>query len=257
MNASSQNDWNACLYDKKIGFVSELGKGVVDLLDPQPGEQILDVGCGTGDLSAEVKKRGAVPVGIDLSEKMIEQARSKYPSIRFEVANAETFRIESTFDAVFSNAALHWMRHPEQVAESIWLALRPGGRFVAEFGGKGNVETIIRGIGEVLAESYGINADERNPWYFPSVGEYGSLLEAQGFRVIYAVHFDRPTVLQDDEGMMDWLNMFADDFLQGFTERERTEAQKQIVARLRPILYQAGKWMADYKRIRVMAIKER
>lgn len=198
MNKSSINNWDANLYDGKIGYVSQMGRELVKLLNPQPGERILDLGCGTGDLSQEIARSGANPSGIDLSPSMIEKARQKFPDIQFAVENAETFRTSERFDAVFSNAALHWMKGAAKVVESVWLALRPGGRFVAEFGGRDNVATIIKGITDVRSE-YGISSTEINPWYFPGINEYSSLLEQQGFHVTYAVHFEHPTPLEDGE----------------------------------------------------------
>ena len=216
MDSDFSNNWDSNLYDDKISFVSRLGKDVVQLLDPQPGEKILDLGCGTGDLTNEILRLGAVPLGIDYSGSMIEKARHKYPNITFQVENGETFRVTDQFDAVFSNAALHWMTEPSKVVESVWLALRNGGRFVAEFGRKGNVKTITDAISEVVS-TFGVNASERNPWFYPSIGEYSSLLENQGFRVVYAVHFDRPTQLEDDEnglkhGLICFQGLFSLDY---------------------------------------------
>jgi len=256
MNKSSVNTWDADLYDSKIRFVSEQGKEVVHLLKPQPGERILDLGCGTGDLTYEIARSGAIPLGIDLSPSMVEKARRKFPDLQFAVVNAETFRTTEQFDAVFSNAALHWMKGAAEVIKSVWLALRPGGRFVAEFGGKGNVNTIMKGITGVLAE-HGISAAERNPWYFPSIGEYCSLLEQQGFHVTYAVHFDHPPLLEGGEsGLKHWLHMFCDDFFQTTTAIERETMMDQIAEKLKPVLYQNGTWFADYRRIRIRAVKE-
>jgi trans-aconitate methyltransferase len=252
----SINTWDSDLYDDKINFVSQLGKGVVDLLDPQKGEQILDLGCGTGDLTKEIANFGSIPLGIDLSESMIETAQKKFPLIQFSVENAINYRTQQKFDAVFSNAALHWMKQAPEVVESIWLALRPGGRFVAEFGGKGNVATIIQGIASVLSKK-GISAAERNPWYYPSIAEYSTLLEKQGFRVTYAMHFDRPTPLNDGEnGLKHWLDMFSDDFFYGFSSSEKSAIYEEIMVDLQTELYKDGTWFADYKRIRIMAIKE-
>lgn len=251
------NNWDAELYDDKLSFVSRLGRGVVELLDPRPGERILDLGCGTGDLTREIAGAGADLLGIDNAQSMIEKARLKYPDIPFMVANAETFRTAELFDAAFSNAALHWMKNASKVAESVWLALRPGGRFVAEFGGRGNVEAITGGIYGVLAE-YGTSAEERNPWYYPSIGEYSTLLEKQGFWVVYAIHFDRPTRLEGGEnGMKHWLDMFAGSFLEGFSQSEKNLLYKKIENRLKPALYKDGTWIADYRRIRVMAVKKK
>lgn len=256
MSDNLMNTWDADLYDGKISYVSELGKGVVELLAPHSGERILDLGCGTGDLTFEIARHGAVTEGIDSSPEMIEKARQKYPDIQFAVENGETFRTVEPYDAVFSNAALHWMIQPERVVASVWHALRPGGRFVAEFGGKDNVETVIIGITEVL-KAYGIDADDRNPWYFPSIGEYSSLLEKQGFRVACAIHFDRPTRVEDGEdGLQHWLHAFAQHFFHDFSVAERKRAFQQIEEKVRPVLHENSTWVIDYKRIRVVAKKE-
>jgi trans-aconitate methyltransferase len=253
----SLNVWNADLYDSKIGFVSELGKGVVELLNPQNGEKILDLGCGTGDLTNEIAKSGANVEGFDFSELMIKKAREKYSHLRFSVENGETFRTTDKYDAIFSNAALHWMKQAPKVVESVGLALRMGGRFVAEFGGKGNVQTIVKGIEDVLSQEYGIDAAKRNPWYFPSIGEYSSLLEQNGFRVTFVHHFDRPTPLGDNEnGLKNWLESFSDDFFQEFSQEERLELYRKIEERLKLDLYNDGTWVADYKRIRIVAVKD-
>jgi len=253
---SSMNNWHADHYDKHISYISEIGKGLLDLLQPEHGERILDLGCGTGDLANELFMRGVVPTGIDYSPTMIEKACAKYSHIQFMVSNAETFRTDQPFDAVFSNAALHWIKRPEKVIESVWLSLREGGRFVAEFGGKGNVHNIVESISNVFAE-LGISANDRNPWYFPSVSEYTSLLEAQGFRVAFAAHFERTTPFHDGEkGLRHWLDMFCDDFFNGFTDEQRTQLYDRIEHTAKPKLFRDGVWHGDYKRIRIVAMKE-
>ena len=165
-------------------------------------------------LTAQIAAAGAEVVGIDASEAMIARARELYPQLRFEVAKGEDFAVEEPVDAVFSNAALHWMSPPEAVAASVARALKPGGRFVAEMGGRGNIATIIGAIYQALAEE-GIPRERvRNPWYFPSIGEYASLLERAGFEVVLMQLFDRPTPLDDcPNGIADWLRMFGGDFL--------------------------------------------
>lgn len=232
-----------------------MGKGVVSLLDPKPGEVILDLGCGTGDLTHDIALYGAVVVGMDLSEAMIQQARNKYPHLEFLVANGEDFPVDKPFDAVFSNAALHWMKHPSSVIACVWNALTPGGRFVAEFGGKGNVETVIGAL-ECALDELGIASQDKNPWYFPSIGEYTTRLEKQGFQTIFAKHFDRPTAMPDgDRGLEHWLNGFAESYLQGLDQPTRTRVIQRTKELCRSKLYNNGEWCLDYKRLCIAAVK--
>jgi trans-aconitate methyltransferase len=254
---SSVHNWQPELYDNKLGFVSQFGKGVVELLSPKSGERILDLGCGTGDLSWEISKSGAKVVGMDLSANMIDQAKRKYPGIDFVIGNAEEFTFEETFKAVFSNASLHWMKRADNVIRSVKNVLEKDGRFVVEFGGKGNIEKIVEAISNVLSKDYGIDANDLNPWYFPSIGEYSILLEQQGFRVTYAVHFDRPTKLEDGEsGLNVWLaGLAADDFFKGFSETEKRDIFNKVSELAKKDLYKDGVWYADYKRLRIVALK--
>jgi len=236
--------------------VSQLGKGIVDLLDPQPGETVLDLGCGTGDLAHEMAMRGAKVIGMDLSPWMIEAARAKYPDISFLMGDGEQFVLDEPVDAIFSNAALHWMKRAEKVVACVWNALKPGGRFVAEFGGQGNVAAVIGAIGRVLEWDYGIDASACHPWYFSSIGQYSTLLEKQGFRVTFAARFDRPTPMKDGEnGLRLWLDGFADAFFEGFSPAEREVAVRKTEAEARDELYRDGVWHVDYRRLRVAAVK--
>lgn len=248
--------WQTDLYDKKLDYVYELGKDVVDLLSPKRGEKILDLGCGTGELAHEISKHGATVIGMDLSTQMIDSAKRKYPEINFFVGDAESFKLDEQVDAVFSNAALHWMTKPEKVIKCVWDALKPGGRFVAEFGGQGNVETVIKATSQVLDKDYDIDASKLNPWYFPSIAQYSTLLEQQGFRVTYAVHFDRPTKMKDgDNGLNLWLTGLADDFFKGFSVQEKKNVISKIEAEARKELFNDGAWYIDYKRLRVVTTK--
>jgi SAM-dependent methyltransferase len=182
-----------------------------------------------------MERAGADVVGIDNSPDMVAQARGNYPDLDFQIADGATFRTEKPFDAVFSNAALHWMKPPEAVAETLSAALKPGGRLVAEMGGKGNVRAITDAVGS-------------HPWYYPSIGEYSSLLESQGLQVETAALFARPTAIEGESGLRDWLNMFYSMYSleDRFPELERI---------LRPKLYKDGTWYIDYVRLRVTARK--
>lgn len=255
--SAEQQVWNSELYDNKLAFVSQFGKGVVELLDVKQGENVLDLGCGTGDLTYEISKLGANVTGMDLSREMIEAARLKYSELTFHIGDAQQFSFSTPFDAVFSNAALHWVKQPELVIQSVWNSLRTGGRFVAEFGGHGNVANIVQATTEVLQEYDGRQAEVMNPWYFPIIGEYSSLLEKQGFRVTLAIHFDRPTQLADGEKGLDiWLEAFADHFFKDIDDQEKAVIYAQIASKARDKLFDGAHWYADYKRIRVVAIKE-
>lgn len=254
----SSNDWNAGHYDEHIGYVSRLGRGVVDLLKRAPGERILDLGCGTGDLAHLIRRSGAYVLGMDQSEAMIVEARAKFPEQDWIQGDGETFRLPGVpaFDAVFSNAALHWMKRPGLVAASVHNALRTEGRFVAEFGGKGNVEQLVKAILQSTAP-FGVDGAARYPWYFPSVGEYTGLLEEHGFEVGYAELFDRPTPLSGGEqGLRHWLKAFAGMFFDGLTEEQQDEAYRSCERMLKPVLWNGDTWVADYRRIRVVAVKK-
>ncbi|MGD1804413.1 class I SAM-dependent methyltransferase [Dapis sp. BLCC M126] len=253
----SFNQWDAELYESKHSFVSNLALDLLELLNPQIGENILDLGCGTGHLTYKITTRGAKVVGIDNAPTMIEEAHRCYPDIKFLVGDGVNIELKETFDAVFSNAALHWIKEPKKVMHNIWRVLKPGGRFVTEFGGKGNIETIINAIYEALdAAGYSSNK-QLNPWFFPTVGEYATLLESEGFLLTFARLLDRPTKLEDGEyGLRNWIKMFATCFFEGIIEKEQNIIIDDIENRLRPHLYKKGKWIADYKRIRIMAFKE-
>lgn len=246
-------EWDAALYDRKHSFVSRLGNDLVDLLSPKKGEKILDLGCGTGDLTKKISEFGVDVMGIDHSENMIQQAKNKYPHLKFLVANATALDYENEFDAVFSNAVLHWVKPPKQALSSIYMSLKPGGRFIAEFGGKGNVQHLTS---EIIRQLQVANQTVKFPWYYPSIGEYTTLMEDVGFRVTFAQHFDRPTPLEGENGLRHWIEMFADSMF----ENVSAETKEQIILKtehnLKEILFHDGCWIADYKRIRVIGTKE-
>ncbi len=249
--------WNAAAYDSQHSYVWKHGLGVVELLDAQPGERILDLGCGTGHLTAQITQQGAEVVGLDSDPDMIRVAHKNYPHLSFRVGDGMDFQVDAPFDAVFSSAAIHWMPRHEQVVACVWDALKPGGRFVAELGGKGNIAAILDALYAAL-RGIGVEQPEQiNPWTFPSLAEFATLLERQGFRVTLALHFDRPTLVEGgEEGMRRWLGMFAQDFLAGLTDDEREAVVRQVETTLRPRLVRDGTWVADYVRLRVMAVRE-
>jgi trans-aconitate methyltransferase len=249
--------WDANLYDNKHSFVFQYGESVLELLGVKPGERILDLGCGTGHLTQKIREEGAEVIGMDASPEMIAQAKGNYPELDFIVGNGASFRFDEPFDAVFTNATLHWIKDADGVIKSVYEALKPGGRFVGEFGGKGNNQLLLAAAETVFkAHGYDLGINML-PWYFPSTAEYATRLEAGGFRVTFATHFDRPTLLQDGrEGITKWFNMFGSSLFKNVPAAELPQIFNEITDQLQPTNEVDGQWYADYKRLRFIAIKE-
>jgi trans-aconitate methyltransferase len=244
--------WNAGLYDDKHSFVWKMAAGLVDLLEAHAGQCILDLGCGTGHLTRKIAETGAIVVGVDRSPDMIRQAREAYPKLQFEVMDAREISFAQPFDAVFSNATLHWIKEPERVVSGIAQVLKPGARFVAEFGGKGNVKELMAAMERAWHK---LNMGEApKPWYYPSIAEYTGLLEQHGLEVTYATLFDRPTPLEDGtQGLRNWLHMFGGVFLHSFNPEQRERVIEAVVREARPALFHDDHWVMDYRRLRVVA----
>ncbi|WP_415379602.1 class I SAM-dependent methyltransferase [Halosimplex sp. TS25] len=262
--SGASNDWDPDAYDRDTGFVHEYGGSVVDLLDPRPGERVLDLGCGTGHLTAEIADavgESGAAVGVDQSAEMVERARESYPDLRFDVADARAYSVDGQFDAVFSNAALHWIPEADQaaVAERVRESLAPGGRFVAEMGGTGNVGTIVDAAVAELRER---GADAANPWHFPTVGDQAAVLESAGFEVRLARLFDRPTELEGGaEGLARWLDVFGDSLFADLADDEKADVVAAVEDRVRGEIFdpdagEDGAWTADYRRLRFVAVRE-
>ncbi len=248
--------WEADGYDKMMGFVSRYGEDLIEWLDPKEGETVIDFGCGTGDLAAAIAERGASVYGLDISSEMVDRAQKKYPNLQFRCVDGMGWRADFQYDAVFSNAALHWMREPEAAIRSFLSGLKPGGRLVAEFGGKGNVQAIVAATRLTLRE---LGVEERfvMPWYFPSVGEYASMLEKYGMEVRTALLLDRPTLLENGEaGMRDWLGMFGTAMFPSATAEEAKRWIEESAERVKGALYDGSRWTADYRRLRIVAFKK-
>jgi len=243
--------WDPRRYAENARFVSELGAPVLELLAPKAGERVLDLGCGDGPLTRRLVEAGCEVVGVDSSTEQVAAARALGLDARCIDGTALDFREE--FDAVFSNAALHWMRPPEQVARGVFVALRPGGRFVGELGGAGCVATIRSAIHAAL-RARGINPLSVDPWYFPSEDVYRRLLEETGFAVDTIALIPRPTPLPTD--VRGWLETFAGSFLGALAVDERSRFLDEVCVALKPSLCDAnGKWTADYVRLRFRATK--
>ena len=248
--------WDSDLYQSSHSYVWQYGRDLLALLDPKPGERILDAGCGTGQLAAEIARAGAEVVGVDASTEMIAGARKNYPEVRLEVADATALTFTEEFDAVLSNAALHWIRDQSAAIASIYRALKPGGRFVFEMGGHGNLRDTLE-AGCAALRSLGVVAPEqRIPWYFPSIGQYAALLESHGFELRFATLFDRPTALTDGEnGLTAWIKMFGNFALSAVPVDRHEELIRQWEQFGRAKLYRDGGWTLDYRRLRMLAVK--
>jgi trans-aconitate methyltransferase len=245
--------WSPDRYDARASFVPRLAADLVDLLGPRPGERVLDLGCGTGTLTAEIARRGATVVGVDASAEMIEAARQREPALRFEVGDGEALTSAGEFDAVFSNAALHWMPRATAVAAGVARSLRPEGRFVAEFGGKGCIATLLAAVRPALA-ARGEDPADWVRWYFPGVAEYVGVLDGAGFEVKLAHLFDRPTFVDGADGLREWIRTFRagleprlGDAWSGFVH--------DVEERCSPALRKGDGWMLDYVRLRVVAVR--
>ncbi|HEX4773681.1 MAG TPA: class I SAM-dependent methyltransferase [Bryobacteraceae bacterium] len=250
---SAKQNWDAELYEARHSFVWQLAGGVLELLAPKSGERILDVGCGPGQLTHKIAEAGATVVGVDAAPEMIGQARQNFPGLTFSLQDVRKLTFQEEFDAVFSNATLHWVPDAHSAARSIAAALKPGGRFAAEFGGSRNVFTIESAVRRVLARYTSKVPD--SPRYYPTIGQYAAVLEAEGFEVRLAQLFDRPTPLEGDNGIENWIRQFEWFCFEALEPAQRTKALTEIVEELRPTLYRDRRWYADYRRLRVLAIK--
>ena len=247
--------WNSTLYDKSHDFVSKYGAGLLPYLNPKLEETILDLGCGTGDLTHEISLSGAKVIGVDSSAEMIKTAKSKFPEIEFHQTDAKELKFETPFDAIFSNAVLHWIPEKEKVIERMYSQLKEGGRIVVEFGGKGNNEKMLKTLRDVFTKrGYSDNA-KVDFWYYPSIGEYAMELEKANFRVIHAEHFDRITPLKGEQGIRNWFQMFGDYLFAGISESVKESVLNEVQNELEKTHLINGVWHADYKRIRVIATK--
>ena len=241
--------WLAERYATAGAFVPVLGAPVLKLLAPQSGERILDLGCGDGVLSEKIAAAGAEIVAVDAAPDLIAAARARGLDARH--ADGQNLHFSAEFDAVFSNAALHWMKDADGVIAGVKRALKPGGRFVAEMGGHGNIASVIVALTAVLARR-GIDARPLNPFYFPTAEAYRAKLEAAGFRIEEIGIIPRPTVLSTD--IEPWLDAFCEAFLSAVPQPDRAQARAETAELLRPVLLaEDGRWIADYVRLRFRA----
>ncbi len=249
MAGIARQRWSAERYAETAHFVPALGGPVLELLAPSRGEHILDLGCGDGVLTEKIAAAGARVIAVDAGPDMVAAARAR--GIDARVMDGQELTFSGEFDAVFSNAALHWMRDQQAVLGGVHRALKPGGRFVAEMGGHNNTAAIIVALSAVLARR-GLDAHRLNPWYFPSAEAYSQKLEEAGLVVEEIAIIPRPTTLPTGIGA--WLDTFAEDFLGALPQPDRLQACAEVADLLRPVLMdEKGTWIADYVRLRFRA----
>lgn len=250
MTNDGQADKDAVLL-KMASVLTEMGPPVLALLAPKAGERILDLGCGTGVWAEEMMKRGCEVVGVDTNPRAVEAAKARGVDAR--LINAEALPFSDEFDAVFSNASLHWMRHPGRVIAGVSRALKSGGRFVGECGEENNVKTIVDAVAATL-DKRGIEVDNLHPWVFVTKQDATALLDAGGFDVRSVEVIERPTVLPGT--IAQWLSVFATNYLSSLHPKERDVFLDEVTALCRPkLLRPDGRWVADYVRLRFFAVK--
>lgn len=245
--------WDPQRYLDRHGFIIRRGQALVDLLDPRPGERILDLGCGTGDLAAAMVHRGASVVAVDASPDMVAAAAQRFPDLDVRVMDAADLPFAGDFDAIFSHAVLHWVKRAEVAAAGMARALKPGGRLVLEMGGHGNCRALESAFAGALESTAG--RTYLSPWHFPALPAYSALLEAQGLTVRVAWYFDLPSPLAGEDGLRQWVFQFLPHHLEGL-DGHRTEAVLAAMENiLRPSLWRESAWWADYRRLRLVATK--
>ena len=243
--------WNAEAYGEHARFVSDLGAPVADLLDPQPGERILDLGCGDGALTERFRDAGCVVVAVDSSPEQVWATLQRGLDARIVDARELTF--DGEFDAVFSNAVLHWIRETDQPIASVWRALKLGGRFVGELGGAKCVASIREAFADALG-ARDIDSAPLDPWYFPTADQYRYQLEACGFSIETIQFFPRPTPLRGD--VSHWIWLFAKPFLASVSHDDRPVLIEEVRRRLASRIRNAdGVWVVDYVRLRFAATR--
>lgn len=247
-------NWNAQLYSDKHAFVWQLGAGVVELLNPQPGERILDVGCGTGELTKQIARGGAQVVGMDASPQMLERARASFPTLELHQGDAQNFDLGTDFDAVFTNATLHWVPDHAAVARSVFRALKPGGRFVGEFGGFGNVRQLEAAL-KSASEQLGLPVFQ-SPNFYPTLRDWATSLECGDLEPTSLQLFARPTPLEGEAGLRNWYRQFRAPYLESLLPDQREAVLERTEQLAKPYLLTEDGWSADYRRLRFVALKK-
>ncbi|MFT8358760.1 class I SAM-dependent methyltransferase [Bifidobacterium aquikefiri] len=244
--------WNAQQYETQHDFVFKYGAGLLDQV-PETATTVLDVGCGTGDLTDQLRQRGYAVVGIDQSAEMVAEAQRLYPDTHFDQQDIVTMPITHTYDVVFSNAVFHWITDQNQLLVQVNQTLNPNGQLVCEFGAAGNVATICSAFGNEL---HALGMRYQVPFFFPETAIYQHLLEKHKFEVLDMEVYDRPTVLRGGaEGLGNWVQQFFESDLSRLSNTQQSMVISHMADRLHDKLWVNDHWEADYRRLRVVARK--
>ncbi|MGN1202756.1 MAG: class I SAM-dependent methyltransferase [Eubacterium sp.] len=246
------NNWNSDNYTDNFQFVYKYGEDLIDFLTVPKGSFVVDLGCGNGALTQKLQEKGFQTLGIDASASMLEKASETYPMLDFRLDDACNFKLKEKADAIFSNAVFHWIDNHNKLVKNISDNLKAGGELVFEFGGKGNGDTVHNALEKAFKNN---GLEYKNKSNFRSIGEFAPILEKYGFKVEYAVLFDRPTEQIGENGLENWINMFIGSAFEGIDEAIKEKIITQTVGICKPKLYINGKWYVDYVRIRMKAIK--
>lgn len=245
--------WDADAYKSNFSFVHDYGKDVLGLIDADKGAFVVDLGCGNGELTCELKSRGFRALGVDASQDMLAVAKKTYPEVDFTLGDGLDFRLEEKADVIFSNAVFHWIDRDKQdkLAGNIAGNLKPGGKLVCEFGGLGCAESVHAALEKHFSKR---GLFYPRTFFFPSIGEYASILERHCFKVEYAVLFDRPTPQKTPDGLADWINMFVKKPFENMGQELKRDILDDVRGELKGRLFIDGRWVIDYVRIRVRAV---
>ena len=246
--------WNSTLYDQKHDFVAKYGEGLLAFLPQNPAQAILDLGCGTGTLTAQLAARGGRVIGVDSARPMVERARAQYPELTFQVCDALNLPFADEFDVVFSNAVFHWIADHDTLLENVCRALKPGGQLICEFGGAGNIAVVEQAFNRACEElGLAVRAPRFN---FPTPEEFSARLTRHGLAPVNVYDYDRPTPLKDGErGLENWMRQFFAGQLEALPEKTGQALLARAGELARPTLWDGDHWTADYRRLRAVAQK--
>lgn len=244
-------EWNAALYDNKHDFVSEYGKGLLEFVPENKRQHILDLGCGTSILTAQLANLAGEVIGVDHSKNMIEKAQRQFSDIQFMVCDALALPFEKEFDVVFSNAVFHWISNHDALLNHIYKVLKPKGLLICEFGANGNIKTIENAFANACK---GLGYDYKPKFNFPATKEFSKLLEKNGFVIDRIYDYDRPTPLKDGEqGLANWMKQFFASEFAVMPEDIQVTIIKKVQELTKETLWNGNEWIADYRRLRAIA----